>query len=69
MGALLDRGCAMNANQRKVSIVTAIAVGFLLAQYFSYPERLRPLHNEWLSLAILAAAIGASAFAWMGGKR
>jgi hypothetical protein len=59
----------MNANQRKVLIVTPIAVGCLLAQYLSYPEWLRPLNNEWLSLAILTAAVGASAFIWMSSKR
>jgi hypothetical protein len=59
----------MNANQWKVLIVTPIVVGCLLARYLSYPESRRPLNNEWLSLTILAAAIGASAFIWMGGKR
>jgi hypothetical protein len=58
----------MNAKQRTVLIVTVIAVGCLLAQYLSYSERLRPLHNDWLSLAILAAAIGVSAFVWLGRK-
>ena len=59
----------MNAKQRKVLIVAAIAVGCLLARYLSYSEPLRPLHDEWLSLAILAAAAGASAFVWFRGKR
>ncbi len=59
----------MKASQRKVLIVSAIAVGCSLARYLSYPEGLRPLNNHWLSLAIIAAAVGASAFIWMGGKR
>ena len=59
----------MNAKQRKVSIVAAVAVAGLLARYFSYPDQLRPLHNEWLSLAILAAAVGASALVWFGDRR
>jgi hypothetical protein len=59
----------VNAKQRKVLIVAAIAVGCLLARYLSYSERLRPLHDEWLSLAILAGAAGASAFVWLAGKR
>ena len=59
----------MNANQRTVLIVTAVAVGGLLARFLSYPEWRRQLHDEWLSLAILAAAVGASAFIWLGGKR
>ena len=59
----------MNPNQRKVVIIAAVAVGCLLARYLSYPESLRPLHEEWLSFAILAAAVGISASIWMGGKR
>ena len=59
----------MNAKQRKVLIVAAIAVGCLLVRYLSYPDQLRPLHEEWLSLAILAAAVGASALVWFGDKR
>jgi hypothetical protein len=59
----------MNAKQRNVLIVAPIAVVCLLARYLSYPEELRPLHDEWLSLAILAAAIGASVFIWLGGRR
>ena len=59
----------MDAKQRKVLIVAAIAVGCLLARYLSYPDSLRPLHDQWLSLAILAAAVGASAFIWLGNKR
>ena len=59
----------MNAKQRRVSIVVVIAVAGLLARYFSYPDQLRPLHDEWLSLAILAAAVGASVVVWFGGRR
>jgi len=59
----------VNAKQRKVLIVAAIAVGCLLARYLSYPDPLRPLHEQWLSLAILAAAVGASALIWLGNKR
>jgi len=59
----------VNAKQRKVSIVTVVAVGCLLLRYLSYPEQLRSLHYEWLSFAILAAAVGASAAIWLGGKR
>jgi hypothetical protein len=59
----------MNPNQRKVVIIAAVVVGCLLVRYLSYPEDLRPLHDEWLSSAILAAAVGISAFIWMGGKR
>jgi hypothetical protein len=59
----------MNANQRKVLIGAPIAVGCLLAQYLSYPEQLRPIHEGWISLAILAAFVGASAFIWLGNKR
>jgi hypothetical protein len=59
----------MNPNQRKVVIIAAVVVGGLLARYLSYPEDLRPLHEEWLSFAILAAAVGISAYIWMGGRR
>jgi hypothetical protein len=59
----------VNAKQRKVSLVAVVAVAGLLARYFSYPDQLRPLHDEWLSLAILAAAVGASALVWFSDKR
>jgi hypothetical protein len=59
----------MKPNQRKVVIIATVVVGGLLARYLSYPEDLRSLHDEWLSFAILAAAVGISAFIWVGGRR
>lgn len=59
----------MNKHQRNIVVIAVIAVACLLARYVSYPEHLRPFHNEWLSLAILVAAVGISAFIWMGRKR
>jgi hypothetical protein len=59
----------MNEKQRKVLIGTVVISGGLLAQYLSYSEQLRPIHEGWISLAILAAFVGASAFIWLGEKR
>ena len=59
----------MNAKQLKVSIAAAVVAGCLLLRYLSYSEELRPLHFQWLSLAILVAAVGASAAIWLGSKR
>lgn len=59
----------MNAKQRMVLIAAVVVAGCLLARYLGYPEPERPNHYEWLSLAILAVAVGASSAVWFGGKR
>jgi len=49
-----------------VALVTVVVTGALLAKYFSYSEDVRPLYEQWLSLAILAASAGVAAFIWLG---
>jgi hypothetical protein len=54
----------MNAVRLGVAGATVIVTGGLLAKYFSYSEELRPLQEQWLSLAILAASVGIAASLW-----
>ena len=56
----------MNAVRLGIVGATVVVAGGLLAKYFSYAEALRPLHEQWLSLAILAASLGVAAFVWLG---
>ena len=56
----------MNAVQLGVAGATAVVTGGLLAKYLSYSEELRPLQDQWLSLAILAASVGIAASLWSG---
>lgn len=56
----------MNAIRSGVALATVVVTGGLLAKYFSYSEDVRPLYEQWLSLAILAASAGIAAFIWLG---
>ena len=59
----------MNTNQRMAAVATVVVAGGLLAQALSYHggDYLQ-VHPKWLSLAVLAVAVGVGAFVWAGRK-
>ena len=58
----------MNSTQKKVLAITVVGSGALLAKYLSFSATARPEQEDWLSLAILVAAVGVAAVVWTGRK-
>jgi hypothetical protein len=58
----------MNTNRWVVVGATVVVAGGLLTQSLGYHGGVLQIHPKWLSLAILAAAVGVGAFVWAGRK-
>ncbi len=58
----------MNNHRRVAVVATVVVAGGLLAQSLSYHGGTLQVHPKWLSLAVLAVAVGVGAFVWAGRK-
>ena len=58
----------MNKGRLVVVVATVVVAGGLLAQSLSSHGGYLQVHPKWLSLAVLAVAVGVGAFVWAGRK-